>query len=198
MLLYRMNMCFFDMVTSESCCTSGNLCYFSYWLFQLSLLGLHRPPVHWLVTSVLCAHSGLENLKAQGSHSVSGQSTLVLNDPHSDLGFCSLSPAWTSLSFRRCHCVSPSCQALLGRSCSHPFGPFAPGTGVHCEVPQCLVCSMLNQPQLHRPSSRGKYSSSSICELSQTPLTCLTSTEHSSQMMPDGCWADGITLAPSA
>ena len=102
--------------------------------------------------ALACGHSGLEDLQAQGSHNLSGQATPVLHDPHRDLGFLRLISSLNLSSFRRCHCLSASHQAVLRRACPQPLDAFPIGTGVCCGVPRCLLCSMLNQPQPHRPS----------------------------------------------
>lgn len=60
-----------------------------------SLQGLQVASFRGLVLVMLkgCGHSGLEDLQAQGSHRLSGQSTSVLHDLHRDIIFNSLSLA---------------------------------------------------------------------------------------------------------
>ena len=99
-----------------------------------------------------CGHSALEEVQAQGSHKLSGQATPVLHDPHRDFVFFRHSSSLNLSSFRRRHCLSASHEAVLGRACPQPLDAFPIGTGVCCDVPRRLLCSMLNRPQPHTPS----------------------------------------------
>ena len=99
-----------------------------------------------------CGHSGLEDLQAQRSHNLSGQATPGLHDPHRDFGFFRHISSLNLSSVRRRHCLSASHQAVLGRACPQPLDAFPIRSGVCCDVPRCLLCSMLNRPQPHTPS----------------------------------------------